>query len=255
MKATITIGNRNYQTDLSKGHDLSIPMRSGVGVRAWYVDPLEITPVRTAQFTGSVAEGGAVNFRNIFFNPHGHGTHTESYGHIDKDVYSVNKALKTHFFTALLITVKAETADRDLGVTRKGDQIITQRVLEEQADGHKADALIMRTLPNDGSKKDINYSDTNPAYFTTEAMQWIVAQGFQHLLIDLPSVDRESDSGLLQTHRIFWDFDGDRRHHATITEMVFAPEDVSDGFYLLNLQTAPFENDATPSRPVIYPLV
>lgn len=255
MKATITIGQRTYQTDLDRGHDLSIPLRHGTGVRAWYVDPIEITPVRTAQFTGSVAEGGAVNFRNIFFNPHGHGTHTESYGHIDREVYSVNRALDRYFFTALLITVRPETAAADTGVTRAGDRIITQRILEEQADGHRADALILRTLPNDGDKKDINYSDTNPAYFTTEAMQWIVANGFEHLLIDLPSVDRESDAGLLQTHRIFWNFSGEKRDRATITEMVFVPEEVNDGFYLLNLQTAPFENDATPSRPVIYPLI
>jgi arylformamidase len=254
MKAEIVIGNRSYRADLNRGHDISIPLRHGAGVRAWYVDPIRIEPVRTAQFTGSVAEGGAVNFRDIYFNPHGHGTHTESYGHISVDVYSVNKALQSSFFSAILISVSPETARAETGVTRPGDLLITQRILEEQADGHHADALIIRTLPNHPNKQNINYSATNPAYFTPEAMQWIVARGFRHLLIDLPSVDRESDGGLLQTHRIFWDFDGERRSDATITEMVFVEDEIPDGFYLLNLQTAPFENDATPSRPVLYAL-
>jgi hypothetical protein len=44
------------------------------------------------------------------------------------------------------------------------------------------------------------------------------------------------------------------QHDKTITELIFVPNEVKDGPYLLNLQTAAFENDATPSRPVIYPI-
>ena len=75
--------------------DLSIGLRNSIeNVRAWYVDPPRFEPVRANGFLGSVEEGGAVNFRNIFFNPHGHGTHTECCGHITKQVYSVNQNLK-----------------------------------------------------------------------------------------------------------------------------------------------------------------
>ena len=38
----------------------------------------------------------------------------------------------------------------------------------------------------------------------------------------------------------------------TITEMVFIPDEVEDGDYLLNLQIAPFFADAAPSRPILY---
>ena len=75
--------------------DISIPLRAGAeNVNAWYVDPVSIEPVRTEHFTGSVAEGGSVNFRNIRFNPHGNGTHTECVGHISTEVESINKHLK-----------------------------------------------------------------------------------------------------------------------------------------------------------------
>jgi hypothetical protein len=40
----------------------------------------------------------------------------------------------------------------------------------------------------------------------------------------------------------------------TITELAFVPDDVKDGLYLLNLQVAPFDNDAAPSRPLLFRL-
>ena len=38
----------------------------------------------------------------------------------------------------------------------------------------------------------------------------------------------------------------------TITELIYVPEEVTDRQYLLNLQIAPFENDASPSKPILY---
>ena len=76
--------------------------------------------------------------------------------------------------------------------------------------------------------------------------------GVKHLLIDLPSVDKEKDNGKLLAHKAFWNFPENPRFEATITELVFVPNDVQDGSYLLNLMIAPFHNDATPSKPVLY---
>ncbi|MFN5373708.1 MAG: cyclase family protein, partial [Flavobacteriia bacterium] len=67
--------------DTSAPIDLSLALSASPdNPRAWYVDAPRMEPVRANGFIGSVAEGGAVNFRDVFFNPHGHGTHTESYG-------------------------------------------------------------------------------------------------------------------------------------------------------------------------------
>jgi len=90
--------------DLSKPIDISIPL-SPDGPRAWYVDKMRIEPVQNDAFTGSVKLGGSVNFNDIHFNPHGHGTHTESYGHISKDVVSINSVLNQFFFVAELISI------------------------------------------------------------------------------------------------------------------------------------------------------
>jgi hypothetical protein len=80
-------------------------------------------------------------------------------------------------------------------------------------------------------------------------------KGIEHLLIDLPSVDRESDGGFMKAHRAFW-FKGDEaRMHATITEMVYVPNSIIDGEYLINIMVAPFGNDASPSKPVLYPIL
>ena len=77
-------------------------------------------------------------------------------------------------------------------------------------------------------------------------------KGVEHLLIDLPSVDKEKDGGMLVSHRAFWDFKGKIRANATITELIYVNNRIIDGTYLLNLQVAPFENDASPSRPLLF---
>jgi hypothetical protein len=73
-------------------------------------------------------------------------------------------------------------------------------------------------------------------------------------MIDLPSVDREQDGGKLSTHHIFWQYPQATRRHCTITEFIFAPNTLTDDIYFLQLQIAPFHNDATPSLPVLYRL-
>ena len=41
---------------------------------------------------------------------------------------------------------------------------------------------------------------------------------------------------------------------ATITEFVYVHNSVLDGKYILNILIAPFENDASPSKPILYKL-
>ena len=36
--------------------------------------------------------------------------------------------------------------------------------------------------------------------------------------------------------------------------MIYVPHTVKDGSYILNLQIASFENDAAPSKPILYTL-
>ena len=118
------------------------------------------------------------------------------------------------------------------------------------------DALIIRTLPNTNHKKERDYMQNSSAFFTIEAMNYIVSLGIKHLLVDMPSVDRLFDDGILSAHNIFWETK-DKAFNIntackTITEMIFVPNEIKDGKYLLNLQIAPFSTDAAPSRPILY---
>jgi len=80
----------------------------------------------------------------------------------------------------------------------------------------------------------------------------LVKKGVKHLLIDLPSVDRGKDGGELLCHNTFWNTKGKIRMDATITELIYVDNKIDDGTFFLNLQVAPFENDASPSKPILY---
>ncbi|UWX55421.1 cyclase family protein [Maribacter litopenaei] len=245
MKTTIIHKKRTYQVDLSKPLDISIPMTGDISnVNAWYVDHPRIEPHTEHGFTGSVKSGASTNFNDIWFNPHAHGTHTECYGHITREVYSVNEKLKKYFFLAEVITI----APGKLG----DDFVISKHQLSNTIKGTNLDALVVRTLPNTKEKLSKQYSNSNPPYFMEDAMAFLVSKGIDHLLVDLPSVDKEKDGGALVCHKKFWNLKGEIRKEATITEFIFVPNDLEDGTYLLNLQMAPFINDASPSRPVLF---
>lgn len=227
------------------GIDISIPYRTSENATsAWYVPPIKIEPVRGEGFVGSVEEGGSVNFRDVTFNPHGNGTHTECVGHIAPECFSVNQHLKQWMFDALLISIQPEVQGED--------QVITLDQVKAAVGSLRPAALVLRTLPNSIEKLNRNYSNANPPYLDAAAAQWMCESGIEHLLLDLPSVDREVDGGALAAHRAFWNYPDAPRMQATITELIYVPEDVADGSYLLNLQVAPFENDASPSRPVLF---
>jgi kynurenine formamidase len=242
----------NFEIDLSKPIDISIPLtNTDENPIAWYIEKPVIEPVIFGDWIGKVSEGkSSTNFNNIFFNPHGHGTHTECLGHITREFYSINQCLKQFFFFAKLVTVEPQSIGEDLVITK--DQI------SDALKGSKPEAIIIRTLPNLKEKKSRKYSNTNPPYLSEEAAIFIRESEIQHLLIDLPSVDREHDEGKLVAHKGFWNvknteiLNDDARLNATITEMIYVSDEIEDGDYILNLQIVSFENDASPSKPILY---
>ena len=241
----------NKIIDLSKPIDISLPLsNTDQNPIAWYIEKPVIEPVNLENWVGKVSEGSSTNFNNIFFNPHGHGTHTECLGHITNEFYSINQCLKKFFFMAELVSISPEE--------RNGDFVITKKQIENSLNGKTPEAIIIRTLPNISEKKSKNYSHTNPPYLLEEAAIYIREIGIKHLLIDLPSVDREEDAGKLLAHKAFWNVKNTTilnkyaRLDCTITELIYVNDSVSNGTYLLNLQIASFENDASPSKPILY---
>lgn len=245
MIATIQYKSRKLKIDLTQPIDISIAINASKNnVNAWYVAPPKITPVVDGNWVANVKNGACINFNNIEFNPHAHGTHTECVGHITEEGESINKHLKTYFFLAEVITVAPEKLNDDF--------VISKKQLQFAIGNKKRDAIVIRTLPNTNEKLTQQYSHTNPPYLLEEAAVYLRQKGVKHLLIDLPSVDKEKDDCQLLAHKAFWNTKGKIRKHATITELIYVPNKVNDGMYILNLQIAPFENDATPSKPILY---
>lgn len=246
MIATISHKGETYKVDLSKPMSIAIPVQHQQGVRAWYVDFPKIEPVKMGDWIGEVKWGGSVNFRNILFNPHGHCTHTECVGHLTPENISVFQTLKNYFFKAKLISVLPEYIDN-------GDIVITSNSLYlHLKNDNVIDALIIRTIPNDHRKLYFNYSNTNPPYLNKSAVEYILEKKVQHLILDVPSIDKEKDGGKLEAHKTFWNYPQEKHTLRTITELAYIPNSILDDWYFLNLQIAPIENDASPSNPVLY---
>lgn len=179
-----------YDIDLSSGIDLSLPLRSGAENPNAFGAPLPVfSPVRVGSFVGSTAEGSPVNFYNVFFNPHGNGTHTECVGHIAQERYVLHDCLKEFHFWAKLVSLSPQAC-------ANGDQLLLCEQIETVLKPFEVDALVVRTLPNTSEKRQRQYTRTNPPYLQAEAASLLAEYGIRHLLIDLPSIDREEDGGV-----------------------------------------------------------
>jgi len=234
---------RRFESTLESGVDLSIGLGPGPSATAWYCPPVAIEPVVMGDWVGSIQAGAPVNFQNVRFNPHGNGTHTECLSHVSDSPLQVGEALTHSFWPALLVEA---TPDADGGIRAHGLRT---------AETDYAPALVIRTHPNRREDKFRDYSNTHPAWIDPELMRFWVEQGVEHLLIDLPSVDPEVDEGRLSAHKVFWGLDrGQPRTQCTITELIYVPQALELGAYLLELQLAPFRMDAAPSRPILYRL-
>lgn len=270
----IEINNRNYKIDLENPIDISIPLIfNGAQPNAFGVEAAASKPCEAEKLIGDTRRGGSCNFEQVKFIPHCNGTHTESIGHITKKRISVHECLKDTFVLSALITIEPENAlesDETYAVElNENDFLITRKAIENalknlenpnsKIQNPKSDGLIIRTLPNDESKKTRAYMENLPPFFSTEAMTFIAEKGVKHLLVDVPSIDRMFDEGKLSNHRIFWNVEAGSFEtneasliENTITEMIFVSSEIEDGAYLLNLQIAPFAADAAPSRPRLF---
>jgi len=281
----LEFGGRRFRTR-DEVHDLSIPLRfADEQLECFGAPPAREQALEAGSFVGDVRRGGSCNCSTYTLTAHCNGTHTECVGHITAERLSVRELCTELFSVALLISVEpvpaSSTSESTTPPPKSGDFLITRAALEtavRMLDSQLAAtelsrlelwraaiaqrALVIRTIPNDASKRIRRYSEQPAPYFSADAMQWIVTQGVEHLVVDLPSLDRAEDEGNLTAHRIFWNvppsvisIGSDTRRRATVTELAYVPDQVVDGLYLLNLQVAPFAADAAPSRPMLTALI
>jgi len=257
LKALLQLGTREVVVDLShpvslaRELDFQSPQPQHFGAPA-----ATSRPYSAPGFSGAVSSGASCNCAVISVIPHCNGTHTESAGHLTLEALDAYRVVPFGPIPALLISVPvtaaSDTSETSDPAPRPGDGVITQSAIDSrwpQSTAFDPQALIIRTR------------GASTAYLTREAAQRIVQRGIQHLVIDLPSLDREHDEGRLTAHRVFFgvppgvtSLESARRPEATVTELASIPDRLADGAYLLELQVPAWRGDAVPSRPVLYSL-
>jgi kynurenine formamidase len=265
----ITAGGKRFR--LQAPVDIAIPLIfNGPQPNTYGVPAAESHPYEGSGFVGDVRQGSGCNFEVYTFVPHCNGTHTECIGHITADRISVHDTLHESLMLCVLLDVEPERADNQMEAyvpaLNPEDRVLTRAALASAWErAGVADmpvtACAIRTLPNDPGKASRDYMQQHPPFFTLDGMAFLVEKGVEHLLVDMPSVDRLFDEGKLTAHHIFWNVPQgthtptpESRIQATITEMILVPDALVTGVYVLELQIAAFVSDAAPSRPRLWPL-
>jgi arylformamidase len=266
------LGDRDV--DLAAARDLSMAIRFDQGDgRAFHLGPAQTAPVVGGSFVGDVRRGGSCNCETHTLTPHGDGTHTEGVGHILADRVPV--VVKDVVCVAVVVRVApralGDSVDDVAGNHDHNDLVVDADLIDgalaalvARGVDVVADALVVATADG-AARRAARFSGTNPPYFTHDAARFVRERGYRHLLLDLPSLDREDDGGLLSAHRAFFGLAPGERSvdparlpelcSRTITELCAVDVDVDAGRYALFLQLAPIAADAAPSRPILVPFV
>ncbi len=279
---SVIFNNKTYFFDPKKPLNLAIELVAGnENPNCYYAENPVFETIKADNFIGSVAQGGSCNYQKIMLTPHGNGTHTECYGHISADENAtVSKCFNENLFVAQLVTLTpkpriliAQQQDFFTKHNMENSDLIVYyedfMIALEGKEISEIEAIIIRTLPNSIEKKTKKYSNTNPPYLDFRICKYLADNNITHLLLDLPSVDKEVDGGELKAHKAFWQMSGnqqdnqqnnqqdnqqDIRKNAGITEMIFVDNEIKDGLYLLDLQILRMNIDAVPSKPILYEL-
>jgi kynurenine formamidase len=276
----IDFGQGEVRIDLSRPISLAIALDfSDRQPRHFGAPQATSRPFAVPGFSGSVAHGASCNCQTLTLIPHCNGTHTECVGHLTREPLDAHRVAPFGFLPALLVSIEAVGATTSRESTQPlphpDDQLITRHALEKSwlaamtartgvaaaAPPFEPRALVIRTLPNPPDKQHQNYSDSTQPYLSREAAELLIERGIEHLVVDLPSIDRAHDEGRLTAHRIFFGLPPGSttlaqatRPRATVTELAYIPDTATDGPYFLELQVPALGGDAVPSRPLLYRL-
>ena len=265
MQLVIKHNNTIYKIDSKYSSDISIPYNfNGPQPNFYDVNPGQLHPLEIDNLIYSVSSGASCNVPEISLNIHCTGTHTEHVGHLLNNPGSVSEKLDDIIMPAGLISVRAipfiHCNDTYHVEVDENEMVICKKFLSSEFDKvmkYDISSLIIRTLPNNRSKKYLTYSENIPPFFTNDAISFLIEKKIKHVIVDVPSLDRINDKGILGNHRIFWSSSSNTINElnenstSTITELAFIPNNVLDGFYFLSIQLPHFRCDAAPSRPII----
>jgi len=275
-KARIILGSNTRVVDLGEPVSLADEVRfSGRDPSYFGAPPALARPLELPGFSGRVTRGASCNCSTLTLTPHAHGTHTECVAHLTREPLDAWRVVPAGWMACELVSVSPRAAADGLQgestdpAPHPADRLITRRALEQAWPVHPLvppRALVVRTMSAAPSARDDAPPPTRddaplPAYLTREAAQLLVERGIEHLVVDLPSLDRLADEGRLSAHRVFFglppgctELARAARAACTVTELAHVPGVLADGSYLLQIQVPALAGDAVPSRPLVYRL-
>ena len=299
MRINTTIGSFALTSDMRVGVDCSIAVTpyetAHLQPEAFGLPSAAAAPFTSGGFVASVDAGASINCAVVSsMCAHSNGTHTECVGHVLPGRVTLGTFAQTFgppggIFPAVLLSVRPETLEASgdaYAPGLPGDKVISYNSISRALDALSArlstaygssaaagaphamlaagGALCLRSWPNTSMKKLARWTGANAPYPTPSAINLALALGAAHIVIDLPSLDREVDGGAMLSHRAWWalpprPFAGDASAtkddsiansgaNRLATELAYFPDDCDDGLYFVNIAVAPIDLDAAPSR-------
>jgi arylformamidase len=266
LKARVRLDNRDVEVDLSRPIDIALELNFDASQPRHFGAPAATTePFAVPGFSGAVATGASCNCNVITLIPHCNGTHTECVGHLTTERVDAHRVVPKGLLLAVLITVQPTSATQESTDPKPqaGDKLVTRAALERNwpscLTSGSTSSGAGAPERHDYEPRAVVIRTTEASYLTRDAAEFLVARNIEHLVVNLPSIDRAHDEGRLTAHRVFFGLPtrataAATRPHATITEFAHIPPEVSDGLYLLEIQAPAIAGDAVPSRPLLYPI-
>jgi hypothetical protein len=220
-------------------------------------------------FSGEVGRGASCNCATLELTPHCNGTHTESVAHLVLEPLDACEVAPLAPLPALLLSLAPRAAgdtDEDSDpAPQPGDRLLTRaalRAIWPVGMPFVPRALVLRTTaPVAAPAPPAPHDDAIPPYLSRQLVTELVERGIEHLVVELPSIDRSHDQGRLCGHRLFFGLPPGsvrlaeaRRAGCTITELAQVPAQWPDGPCALQLTMPRIAGDAVPSRPLLYRL-
>ncbi len=259
--------------DLGAPVSLALPMRFDAGDPRHFGAPAAVSrPLVLPGFSGEVRSGASCNCRTIELTPHCNGTHTESVAHLLAEPLDVCEVVPLGLMPALLLSllpVAAATSGEDSDPAPQPlDRLLTRAALRAvwpDSLPFAPRALVLRSAtPPAGTTRSggADEATQEPPYLSRQLVTELVARGIEHLVVELPSIDRGHDGGRLCGHRLFFGLPPRStrlaeatRRGCTITEYASVPATLPDGPCALQLTLPHLAGDAVPSRPLVFRLV
>lgn len=177
---------------------------------------------------------GSVGCRceEITFCPHANTTHLETSAHVFED------GVKPNYILHKIQPLMAAYISNDLSKLPPSNDIM---------------AVVFRSgvVWEAWNRKCFDFTGTTPPFITENCIKNVFRSfpNLRYLLVDLPSVDPESDGGRLSCHKAFFNSGG-----IGIIELCSIPKNVPNGQYALSINPVSFDSDAVPCAPILYPL-